>query len=353
VIRVLLVDDSTFVRKAMRRVLEADPEIQVVGEADDGRRALDLVQELDPHVVALDVEMPELDGYSTLCQIMGRFPRPVLMLSSHTRKGAELTLRCLEVGAVDFLDKSAYGAMDYHRLAEELRNKVRAAGCSLRALPSRAVAPVAILAHNGDAPAGSGPVAIRKAPGLVVIGASTGGPPVLQAILAALPENFPAPVLVVQHMPRGGFTRSFAERLDSLCRIGVAEAAAGTRLRPGTALVAPAGRRLRVAKAAEDGLQVQLSAGSGESQHTPSIDEAMGSAAVVAAVDGLGILLTGMGNDGAAGLLSMRRAGALTIVQSPDTCVAVGMPRSALDRGAAASALSPDAITALLLGLAV
>jgi two-component system chemotaxis response regulator CheB len=347
-IRVLVVDDSTFVRKAMRRVLEGDPEIQVVGEAEDGRKALRLLPELDPHVVALDVEMPGLDGYSTLCEIMSQFPRPVLMLSSHTRAGAELTLRCLEVGAVDFLDKSAYGAMDYHRLAEELRTKVRAAGSTLRALPSRMKA-----AEAPQAPAALPPqsAAAARPPRLVVLGASTGGPPVLQAILSSLPEGFPAPVLVVQHMPQG-FTHSFAERLHRLCRIEVAEAEAGAELRPGRALVAPAGRRLRVAAGPGGSMRVQLSAGPSGSAHVPSIDEAMSSAAAAAGAEAIGILLTGMGSDGAEGLLDMRRAGALTLVQTPESCVALGMPRAALDRGAAASAADPQGILSLLLGLA-
>jgi two-component system, chemotaxis family, protein-glutamate methylesterase/glutaminase len=348
VIRVLVVDDSTFVRKAMRRVLEGDPEIEVVGEAGDGREALELIPRLDPHVVALDVEMPGLDGYSTLREIMAQFPRPVLMLSLHTREGAELTLRCLEVGAVDFLDKSAYGAMDYHLLAAELRNKVRAAGSSLRALPPRAPGggPAAEAPRPAPAPA---PPSRPRVPRLVVLGASTGGPPVLQAILSSLPSGFPAPLLVVQHMPRG-FTHSFAERLDSLCRVEVAEAETGAELQPGRALVAPSGRHLRLQGGPGEPLRVRLTWSTAAAPHVPSIDEAMASAATVVGADALGILLTGMGSDGAAGLLAMREAGAMTLVQSPDSCVALGMPRAALERGAAASVLDPEALILLLQG---
>lgn len=345
-IRVLVVDDSTFVRKAVRRVLEGDPEIEVVGEADNGLKALELIVQLDPHVVALDIEMPGLDGYSTLCEIMRLFPRPVLMLSLHTQEGAELTMKCLEKGAVDFLDKSTYGAMDYHLLAAELQGKIHAAA-TLQRIP---LAPPRDPAPAEGVTSIAPPVRLLQRGVLVgVLGASTGGPPILQGILSRLPKGYPVPLVVVQHMPRG-FTQSFAARLDSLCSVEVREAQAGEALQGGTVLVAPAGRHLRIVVSGGR-LRVQLSSHPAGVAHVPSIDETMSSAAAAVGAAALGVLLTGMGSDGAAGLAAMRQAGGMTLVQTPESCVAFGMPKAALDRSAAERALDPEGITALLLAL--
>jgi two-component system, chemotaxis family, protein-glutamate methylesterase/glutaminase len=350
-IRVLVVDDSTFVRKAIRRVLKDDPDIEVVGEAEDGLKALEMIARLDPHVVTLDVKMPGLDGFSTLLEIMSQYPRPVLMLSAYTQDGSDLAARCLESGAVGYLDKSTYGTMDYHLLAAELKQRIRSA--SAGRLQQQQQRPQRVALAEPE-PAAAAPPAIaalrRRAPRLVLIGASTGGPPVLQSILSDLPAELPSPILVVQHMPRG-FTSSFAQRLDAVCRLPVAEATAGELLVPGRVLIAPAGRHLRVASAGGGRLIVQLSRTPSAAAHMPSIDETMASAAQAIGAEAIGILLTGMGSDGAEGLLALRLAGSQVIVQSPASCVAPGMPRAALERGGAERTLDPAQIAAVLRGL--
>ncbi|MCM2257072.1 MAG: chemotaxis response regulator protein-glutamate methylesterase [Vicinamibacteria bacterium] len=322
-IRVLIVDDSTFVRQALTRMLGADPEIVVAGQAVDGREAIDKVHELDPDVVTMDVQMPRMGGLEALARIMAEHPVPVLLLSSLTREGAEVTLKGLELGALDFVDKSrVQGAMNLLELGEELRAKVKALG-SIPASRLRA-APVALARLER-------PVASDQRAELVVIGTSTGGPAALQAIIPRLPEGLHSAVLVVQHMPPG-FTRSLAERLASMSALPVREAEDGEPVAAGQVLIAPAGIHMKLRRRGA-GLRVWLDEEPRSALHRPAVDVLMASAAKLSGERCLGVLLTGMGSDGVAGLRAIREAGGRTFAESEETCVIYGMPKAAAEAG--------------------
>ena len=325
-IRVLSVDDSPFVRQALSRMLSSAPDIEVAGMGADGREAIEKVKELKPDVVTLDIQMPRMDGLEALKRIMAENPVPVLLLSSVTREGASVTLRGLELGAMDFVDKSSVkGNMNLLALSEELQSKVRAlAGVSqvhltpvVWEVPEPRLA-VASLPHPHRAE-------------VVVIGTSTGGPPALQAIIPRLPETFPAALIVVQHMP-AGFTKSLAERLDARSALRVREAEDGDEIVPGQVFVAPAGRHLKVKKRGSV-VRVALDEEPRSSLHRPSADVVMASVAKVYGEHALGILLTGMGSDGVEGLRAIQRAGGQTLAESPETCVIYGMPKAAVEAG--------------------
>jgi two-component system chemotaxis response regulator CheB len=325
-IRVLIVDDSTFVRQALSRMLGADPEIVVAGQAADGREAVDKVHELDPDVVTMDVQMPRMGGLEALGRIMAEHPVPVLLLSSLTREGADVTLKGLELGALDFVDKSrVQGAMNLLQLGEELRAKVKALGSipasRLRAAP---VAPGALGRLER-------PAATEQRADLVVIGTSTGGPAALQAIVPRLPEGLLSAVLIVQHMPPG-FTRSLAERLAGMSALPVREAEEGEPVVPGQVLIAPAGLHMKLRRRGA-GLRVWLDEEPRSALHRPAVDVLMASAARISGPRCLGVLLTGMGSDGVAGLHAIREAGGRTLAESEETCVIYGMPKAAIDAG--------------------
>lgn len=326
-IRVFVVDDSPFVRKVLRRVLTADPGIQVVGEAATGEEALSLIPDADPHVVTLDVEMQGISGLDVLRQLL--LWRPglrVLMLSAHTRDGAGATLEALAAGAADFIDKRHLNLMDLERLGRELGDRLRALGGGRDTHLPR-VRPEGGARRSPGLPR---PSAAELARGeLCVIGASTGGPAALQALLEAIPAEFSMPIAIVQHMPPG-FTRPFANRLDGLCRLSVSEAEDGQRLGPGMAVVAPAGMHLRIS-----GSLVTTLAAEPASRHIPSVDVLFRSAARARPGGVLGVLLTGMGDDGAEGLSQIRAQGGTTIAESEESCAVYGMPRAAVERGAA------------------
>lgn len=322
-IRVLIVDDSTFVRQALSRMLGADPEIVVAGQAMDGREAIDKVHELDPDVVTMDVQMPRMGGLEALARIMAEHPVPVLLLSSLTREGAEVTLKGLELGALDFVDKSrVQGAMNLLELGEELRAKVKALG-SIPASRLRAK-PVALTRLERP------PASAQRAE-LVVIGTSTGGPAALQAIIPRLPEGLHSAVLVVQHMPPG-FTRSLAERLASMSALPVREAEDGEPAAAGQVLIAPAGLHMKLRRRGA-GLRVWLDEEPRSTLHRPAIDVLMASAAKLSGERCLGVLLTGMGSDGVAGLRAIRQAGGRTLAESEETCVIYGMTKVAVEAG--------------------
>jgi two-component system chemotaxis response regulator CheB len=326
-IRVLIVDDSAFVRQALARMLRSDPEIEVVGTGNDGLDAIEKVRLLKPDVVTLDLQMPKMDGLEALERIMAERPVPVLLLSSLTREGANVTMRGLELGALDFVDKSSVqGHMNLLSLAEELRAKVRAlAGASPEKLVTRA-------REVKEAPRLPAPTAARaQRAELVVIGTSTGGPPALQAIIPRLPETLRAAVIIVQHMP-AGFTRSLAERLDARSALNVREAEDGDSVLPGSALVAPAGQHLKLKRRA--GLvRVWLDEEPRSSLHRPSADVVMAAAAKTYGASVLGILLTGMGSDGVEGLRAIQKAGGQTFAESAESCVIYGMPKAAVEAG--------------------
>ncbi len=330
-IRVLVVDDSAFMRKALSRMLEKDPEIRVAGTARDGFEALAKIQDLDPDLVTLDVEMPRMDGLETLGRIMEEHPRPVLMVSSLTEEGAEVTLRALDLGALDFIPKGIGGnVLEIVRIEEALREKVRALARGRRHAPRVRPAP-------GPAPAG------RLGPArYVAIGASTGGPPALQKLFAGLPAGMGAPVVVVQHMPKA-FTGAFARRLDAASPLSVKEAETGDRLVPGHAFVAPGGQHMVVRREGRD-LVLQVTARPADTLHRPSVDVTFRSLAEAAGGETLAVVLTGMGADGTEGVRALKGRGGHAIAQDAPTCVVYGMPRSVVEAGLADRVLPLDRI---------
>jgi len=322
VIRLFVVDDSPFVRKALTRVLQSDPEIRVVGTAASGVEALERIPKTDPDVVTLDIKMQGMDGLTVLKSLLAWRPSlRVIMVSVQTREGAEATLDALAIGAVDFIDKAALDLLDLDAVRLELRERVLA----LKPAPQEEATPAtpAVPTPSGQ------PTLDASRYDLCVIGASTGGPAALQLVLERLPALFPLPIVIVQHMPPG-FTRPFAERLNRVCRIEVGEAREGDRLRPGRALIAPAGSHLRLSRS----LVTMLSTEANTSRHVPSVDVLMKAANQARPGRVLGVLLTGMGYDGAEGLSLIRASGGTTIAESAETCAVFGMPRAALERGA-------------------
>jgi two-component system chemotaxis response regulator CheB len=335
-IRVFVVDDSAFVRRALTRVLATQPGFTVVGSAESGVEALAKVAAADPDFVTLDVDMPGMNGLQVLPALLRWKPTlRVVMLSAHTREGATATVAALAAGAVDFIDKSAFNVMDLEFLRREVVDRMQA------------LAPGAGAERGNGAYAPAAPdhavLAELRECDLCVIGASTGGPPAVQRILERLPARFPLPIVVVQHMPPG-FTEAFAKRLDSVTRLRVSEAVEGKRLAPGQVVVAPGGRHLRVSS----GLAVVLTTEPAEARHIPSIDVTMRSAARSRPGKVLGILLTGMGEDGADGMATIRAGGGVTIAESEASCVVYGMPRAAVRRGGASLVLPIAEIAELL-----
>jgi len=324
-IRVVVVDDSAFVRRALTRMLEAEDDFEVVGLAVDGQDGVDKVRELRPDVVTLDIHMPRMGGLEALQIIMTANPVPVLLLSSLTREGAEVTLRGLELGAMDFVDKSSVqGNMNLLNLAEELTAKVRA----------MAKVPRKRLRERPGQPAGErlkARVSGRPGVELVAIGTSTGGPPALQSIIPRLPGALTSTILIVQHMP-AGFTRSLAERLASLSAVPVREACDGEPVGPGSVLIAPAGLHMKLRRRGSS-VRIWLDEEPRSALHRPSADVTMASVAKLYGSRALGIVLTGMGSDGVDGLRAIREAGGHTLAESEETCVIYGMPKAAVEAG--------------------
>ncbi len=325
-IRVLIVDDSALIRGVMREIVDDQPDMEVIGVAPDPLVAREMIRERHPDVLTLDVEMPKMDGLDFLERLMRLRPMPVVMVSSLTERGSETTLRALELGAVDFVAKPKMsiqsGMRDY---AELIAYKIRAA--------SRAQVHARSRESNADAgrplPAIRNPLSSSEK--LILIGASTGGTEAIREFLQQMPSDCPG-ILIVQHMPEG-FTRSFAQRLDSLCRISVKEAVDGERVLPGHAYLAPGHSHLRLARSGANYV-TRLDQGPPVNRHRPSVDVLFESAAVSGGKNVLGVILTGMGKDGAAGMLKMREAGAVNFAQDEATCVVYGMPREAVAIGA-------------------
>jgi len=332
-IRVLIADDSLLMREALRRVVESSPSLEVCGMARNGLEAIERVHALQPDVVTLDIEMPLLDGIEALKQIMKDSPRPVIMVSSHTHHGAELTLQALSMGAFDYLPKSEAGqALDPRRLRHELVEKIEAAAYSpLGRLhdPARAGASEKFRQQEH----------FRVAPEIIAIGTSTGGPKALQEIIPELPADLPAPIIVVQHMPEG-FTGPFADRLNKISELRVREAEHGEVVERGKVYVAPAGKQLAVQRgelAAPSGnnsnIVISLSDDATGLLHKPSVDMMMLSVTEVFGRYSMGIILTGMGNDGLLGMTAIANAGGITIGQDQDTSTVYGMPRACAENG--------------------
>jgi two-component system chemotaxis response regulator CheB len=318
---VLIVDDSAFVRRALQRMLEHVPDMEVVGTAGDGLEGIEQVKTLKPDVVTLDIKMPRMSGLEALRHIMAERPVPVLLLSSLTQEGADITLRGLELGAMDFVDKSnAQGSMGLGSLTEELIAKIRAlAGVSHARLTPHRPTEDAIPAEPAPHP--------RRVEA-VAIGTSTGGPTALQAIIPRLPENLRAPILVVQHMPIG-FTRSLAERLNARSLVSVHEAEDGEVVIPGKVYIAPAGRHMKVKRRGT--VRVYLDEEPRSALHRPSVDALMSAVAHAYGPRAMGVVLTGMGSDGVEGLKAIRSAGGVTLAESEESCVIYGMPKAAVE----------------------
>ena len=339
-IRVLVVDDSALVRSLLSEIINREPDMSCVGAASDPLVAREMIRQLAPDVITLDVEMPRMDGIDFLGKLMRLRPMPVLMVSTLTERGADVTLRALELGAVDFVAKPRIGVADGLRLlAEDICAKLRtAAQAQVRRLPS----PAASTPQRPAAP-GLGRLSTEK---IVFIGASTGGTEATRELLMGLPADAPA-VVITQHMPPG-FTRSYAARLDSLCRIRIKEAADGERILPGHGYIAPGGLHLTVERSGANYL-ARVRDGDPINRHKPSVEALFESAARVVGPNALGVMLTGMGADGAKAMKAMRDAGSYNICQDEASCVVFGMPREAIAQGAAHEVLSLQRIAPALL----
>lgn len=364
--RVLVVDDSAFMRKALARMLEGDPEIQVVGTARDGLEALEKIPALDPDLVTLDVDMPRMGGLETLTRIMAEFPRPVVMVSSMTSEGAEVTLQALDLGALDYLPKQIdANLLDIVHLENALREKVKILGRrrsrpGLFPPPARtspiaarrpAYPPAAVPAASPAAPPASDPRAAARRLGParhVVVGASTGGPPALQKFFAGLSPRFPTSVVVVQHMPKA-FTGPFAKRLSQAGPLDVKEAETGDRLEPGRGFVAPGGSHL-VVRREGGGLVLHVVDQPADTLHKPSVDVMFRSFSEVVGAGVLSVVLTGMGSDGLEGVRALKAKGNQAIAQDAPSCVVYGMPRAIVDAGLADAVLPMDGIAAAVEG---
>ena len=336
-IRVLVVDDSALMRKLIPQMLGTDDAIEVVGTAIDGNFCLRRIEELKPHVVTLDLEMPGLNGIDTLKEIMRRQPLPVIVFSSHSTEGASVTMKALGLGAFDFATKPRDTSAHMAETARELIAKVKAAAHSKlkpRMLVGRPSRP-----QKRDLSAGI--------PSKVVaIGVSTGGPQAMEDLLSQLPADFPGAILVVQHMPEG-FTEMFARRLDETCPLRVKEAQSGDLLQPGRVLVCPGSRHMKVKRMARGDIAV-LSDEPRVNGHRPSADVLLRSVAEEFRAQAVGVLMTGMGDDGAEGLGAVKKVGGMTIAQSEDSCVVYGMPKAAIERGYALRVVPLDVMASTL-----
>lgn len=327
-IRVLVVDDSHFMRTLISHFIEDDPELEVIGKARNGQEAVGLVQALKPDVVTMDVEMPVMDGLQALEQIMREHPVPVLMVSSLTQKGAETTMQALEKGAVDFIGKpSGSLSVDLHKVKEELIRKIKSAASSRpspHTTPMPAEKPAAL-----PRPAAS---VLEPRRQIVAIGTSTGGPRALDAVLSAMPGDFPFPILVVQHMPPA-FTASLARRLDRQSPLKVVEAEHLQQVEGGVVYIAPGGKHMQVVED-ETGCRIYLNQFPPVNGHRPSVDVLFDSVGLLKRYRRHLVIMTGMGSDGAKGMLAAKQRGAeTTIAQSEETCVVFGMPKAAIALG--------------------
>jgi two-component system, chemotaxis family, protein-glutamate methylesterase/glutaminase len=325
-IRVLVVDDSAFMRAALTRMINCMPDLEVVASVSSGSHALEEIPELDPDVVTLDVCMPGLDGLSTLRCIMNDFPRPVIIVSASTERGAETTLNALSAGAFDYIPKSlSPTSLDITHIQPDLIAKIRAAAQSRAISLHRRKPPKRVKCET--------PRMSSASPEIIAIGVSTGGPKALEQILPRFPRDFLVPILIVQHMPVG-FTAPFAERLNNLCSIKVRQPRQGEVVRSGTAYIAPAGLHMRISRRASDSrLELWLDSQPGDSLNIPSIDILMKSVAEVFHNRAVGVIMTGMGSDGAQGMSAIFRNGGLTIGQDEASCAVFGMPKACSELG--------------------
>jgi two-component system chemotaxis response regulator CheB len=329
--RVLIIDDSALVRSLLTEIVNREPDLEAIGAAPDPLVAREMIRALNPDVLTLDIEMPKMDGLDFLERLMRLRPTPVVMVSTLTDRGAEATLKALELGAIDFVSKPRLGiAAGLNDLADDICEKIRVAS---KARLYRHVRQPAPHAAGGEALVKSAPTRYSRisTEKLIAIGASTGGTEAIREVVARLSADSPA-VLITQHMPPG-FTRSFAARLDSVCRMTVSEAQDGERVLPGHAYVAPGGRHMKLARCGANYV-VALDDDPPVNRHRPSVDVLFRSIAAVAGQNALGVMLTGMGRDGASAMLEMKLTGAFNIAQDEASCVVFGMPKEAIAAGA-------------------
>ena len=351
-IRVLVVDDSALVRSLLTEIINRQPDMECVGTAPDPLVAREMIRALNPDVITLDVEMPKMDGIDFLAKLMRLRPMPVVMVSTLTDQGADVTLKALELGAVDYVAKPKIGVADGLRLlADDITSKVRIAAVA----KIRSPRPVAPLASESPAGSGGGPVRSPAAPAsvcrlsterIIFIGASTGGTEATKTVLMGLPADAPA-VMITQHMPPG-FTRSYAARLDGLCRIRVMEASDGERILPGHAYIAPGGFHLSVERSGANYI-ARVRDGEPVNRHRPSVEVLFLSAARIVGPNALGVMLTGMGGDGATAMKVMRDAGSWNLAQDEESCVVFGMPKEAIAAGAVHEIVPLAAVASKLL----
>jgi two-component system chemotaxis response regulator CheB len=338
-IRVLVVDDSALIRQVLTELLQTDRDIEVVGTASDPYAARERIKQLNPDVITLDIEMPRMDGLSFLEKLMALRPTPVVVVSTLTQKGADAAIRALELGAVDYVGKPRLDIRSgMLELGEELVAKVKAAAASRPRIRGRTPPPAALTFDPSLSAVGR----------LVAVGASTGGVEALQELLLALPAQAPA-MLITQHMPPG-FTASFARRLNEQCAMTVIEANEGRRIVPGQVCIANGSQHLELVRSGAD-YHCHLSDGPLVSGHRPSVDVLFSSVASVAGKNAIGVILTGMGHDGAAGLLAMRQRGASTLAQDEASCLIYGMPHAAKLLGGVERELPLSGLAAELLRL--
>jgi two-component system chemotaxis response regulator CheB len=335
-IRVVVVDDSALVRGLLAEIINREKDMECVGAANDPLIAREMIRDLNPDVITLDIEMPKMDGIDFLARLMRLRPMPVVMISTLTERGAEVTMRALELGAVDFVAKPRIGLADgINELAGQIVEKVRvAASAHIRRLNQPGQASTSAVADVQGVPVRPellplGRISTEK---LICIGASTGGTEAIKEILMRMPADSPG-IVITQHMPPG-FTTSFAARLNTLCQITVQEATNGGRVLPGHAYIAPGGKQFRVDKSGANYVCV-VEEGEAVNRHKPSVEVLFKSAARVVGRNAFGIMLTGMGNDGAKAMKEMKDAGSYNYVQDEASCIVFGMPREAILHGAA------------------
>lgn len=334
-IKVLVVDDSAFMRKMIADIINSSPEMEVIAKARDGRDAIAKVRELQPDVVTMDIEMPEMDGLTALQNIMQETPVPVIMLSSLTRKGADQTLRALQLGAVDFIAKpSGQISLDIEQVSDDILKKIIAvAGTKRKLMNLNSSQEIPIIREKAKAKPFSSDKTLNK---LVLIGTSTGGPKALYQVIPSLPGQIDAAVLVVQHMPPG-FTRSLAERLDSVSEIKVKEAEQGEKILPGCVYIAPGDYHMALGiqgrERAVKELYISLEQTPPRGGLRPAVDVLLESAAEIFWSHMVCVIMTGMGHDGALGIMKLKSRGARIIAEDPSTCIVYGMPKAAVETG--------------------
>jgi len=343
--RVLVVDDSAFMRTALSRMIAAEPDFEVIGTASSGSEALKKIDALNPDIVTLDIEMPGLNGLETLRHIMSQSPRPVIMVSAATEKDAEDTFDALAAGAFDYLPKQlSRASLDIFHIREDLVAKIRAAAASRRSTvrvdPVRKPPQPSHARRNASR--------LETPPAVIVLGSSTGGPKALEEILPRFPRDLPVPILIVQHMPLG-FTAAFAQRLNHLCAVAVHEAVHNEPIEPGVVYIAPAGRQMKVDTRYASRSIICLDDHPADCLHMPSVDVTMKSVAEKYRTLAVGVILTGMGSDGAEGVRAIYQAGGLTIGQDEATCIVYGMPKACAELGVLSRVVPLPEIPALIL----